>query len=373
MTGGHRILILGGYGYTGKLLSKHLLAHSDAKLIIGGRHLDKANEFAEELGGDSRISTVQVDASDAKSLASALQNDVDILVVAAPTSQYAETVARAALDARVDCLDVQLSSEKLAALQKLKPEIEKAGLCFVTEAGSHPGLPSAMVRYASTKMDSLESALVSGYMNMEDLPNSEAVDELMQSFSDYQCQVFRDGKWTKPQQMQMRKFDFGDDVGNRTCFSWFLEEMRALPEMIPSLQETGFYMSGLGWFMDYILFPFIVLGLLIAPKRGIKPLGKLLWWGWQHSPPPYTCVIQLEATGLNKGRKVNIATRIEHKDGYELTAIPVVAYLMQYLDGTGRQPGLHMMGHLAEPARLYDDMQCMGIQITHETGGRVQD
>ena len=37
-----RILILGGYGYTGKLLAKHLLAQTDVEIIISGRNLEKA-------------------------------------------------------------------------------------------------------------------------------------------------------------------------------------------------------------------------------------------------------------------------------------------------------------------------------------------
>jgi len=46
---------------------------------------------------------------------------------------------------------------------------------------------------------------------------------------------------------------------------------------------------------------------------------------------------------------------IEQENGYELTAIPVVALLMQY--NQIRQPSLHMMGHLAEANRLFYDMQ----------------
>ena len=36
------IFIIGGYGYTGKFLAKHLLAHTDANIIIAGRNLSKA-------------------------------------------------------------------------------------------------------------------------------------------------------------------------------------------------------------------------------------------------------------------------------------------------------------------------------------------
>ena len=131
------ILILGGYGYTGKLLAKHLLAQSNVKLVLGGRNVEKANAFAKELN-DDRVATVRVDASNADSLRGALHN-VDMILVAAPTTAHAQTVITAAVEARVDYLDVQVSDKKLEILYEKAHEIEKAGLCFVTEAGYRPG------------------------------------------------------------------------------------------------------------------------------------------------------------------------------------------------------------------------------------------
>ena len=52
---------------------------------------------------------------------------------------------------------------------------------------------------------------------------------------------------------------------------------------------------------------------------------------------------------------------IAHENGYELTAIPVVALLKQY--ERVRKPGLHMMGNLAEPDCLFQDMQEMGVRV----------
>jgi saccharopine dehydrogenase (NAD+, L-lysine-forming) len=59
---------------------------------------------------------------------------------------------------------------------------------------------------------------------------------------------------------------------------------------------------------------------------------------------------------------VRVEASIEHEDGYELTAIPVVALLKQV--DQFRRPGLHMMGHLAEPDCLFRDMQQMGARMT---------
>ena len=356
-----RILILGGYGYTGKLLAKHLLAQTDVEIIISGRNLEKAKSFADELN-NSRITVRQVDASDFGSLTQALQG-VTLCLVAAPTTHHAETVIRACIEVHVDYLDIQFSSKKLKALYAAEEEIKKAGLCFITEAGYHPGLLAVMIRYAAMKLDSIESAMTAGYLNMKNIPYTEAVDELMEGFLDYQSQVYKNSAWTKPTSWDSRSFNFGVDIGKRTCYSMFFEELRHIPNMIPTIKETGFYISGSNWFTDLIITPLVLVGLKVAPKRGLHPLGKLMWWGMGKSKPPHVVALKVEAKGQLDGNDAQVIVRVAHPDGYELTAIPVVAYLLQYLDGTARKDGVHMMGHIVEPARLFTDMQKMGVQV----------
>jgi len=340
------ILILGGYGYTGKLLAKHLLARTNHTIILAGRNSEKAAAYAKELNSE-RVSVRRVDAADAISLREGLKG-VDFLLVAAPTTHQADTVIEAALNAGVDYLDVQFSDVKLASLYKHKTDIEKKNLCFVTEAGYHPGLPSALVRYAAGKLNMIESALTAGYLNIGEIPYTEAVDELMEGFIHYQAQVFKNGAWTKPNSWTMRKFDFGPEIGKRDCYSMFFEEMRGLPEMYPTLKETGFYISGSNWIADLLITPIVMIGLKLFPKRGIRPLGKLMWWAMGKSKPPYRVALKVEAKGELNGRQARVHARC-------------VALLMQY--DMIRKPGLHMMGHLAEPNRLFQDMESMGAKI----------
>jgi saccharopine dehydrogenase-like NADP-dependent oxidoreductase len=361
------ILILGGYGYTGKSLARHLLRETDAHIVIAGRSLEKAKSFAGELN-NPRATAVQADAADFNSLTEALR-DVNLCLLAAPTAHHAETVVRACLYSRVDYLDVQFSSKKLGALYAAEDKIKKAELCFVTEAGYHPGLPAALVRYAATKLDVLESALTAGYIGMTNIPYTEAVDELMEAFLDYQAQVYKNGAWTKPASWDMRKFDFGEGIGERACYSMFFEELRALPGMYPSLKNLGFYIAGWNWLADMIVTPLIFLGLKLAAKRGIplrgtfRPLGKLMWWAMGKSPPPHLVALKVEAKGQRNGKPAQVNIRVSHHDGYEITAIPVAAYLLQYLDGTPRPCGVHLMGQAAEPVRLFRDMQRMGAEV----------
>ena len=356
------ILLLGGYGYTGKFLAKHILAQTDAHIILAGRSLEKAAAFAHELN-DPRVDVRRVDASNPADLRSALQG-VTLCLVAAPVTRSMPDVIRACIDARVDYLDLQYSTKKLSALYAAQTEIQEAGLCFVTEAGYHPGLPSALIRHAASKLDTVESALTGGYLNMSHLPYTEAVDELMEAFIDYQAQVYRNGAWTRPAAWEMRTFTFGDGIGKRTCYSMFFEELRDIPKLLPSVRETGFYISGSNWLTDLIITPLVFIGLKLAPQHGIRPLGKLMWWGMGQSRPPYLVALKVVARGSRSGEPAEVHIQISHPDGYELTAIPVAAYLKQYLDGSARRAGVHMLGHLADPVRLFEDMQRMGARIS---------
>ncbi|MBL8062382.1 MAG: saccharopine dehydrogenase NADP-binding domain-containing protein [Anaerolineales bacterium] len=355
------ILILGGYGYTGKFLAKHLLAHTDATIIISGRNLEKAQAFVNELN-DPRATARQADASDHKSLTQALQG-VTLCLVAAPTTHQTDNVIRACIDSRVDYLDVQFAASKLKALHAAENEIKNARLCFITEAGFHPGLPAALIRYAATKLQDIESAFTAGFINMQNLPYTEAVDELMEGFLEYQAQVYKNGAWTKPSSWDMREFDFGKDIGKRSSYSMFFDELRDIPKMFPTLKEAGFYIAGANWLSDLVVTPLVFIGLKIAPKRGIRPLGKLMWWAMGKTKPPYLVALKAEVKGFRNGKPAQVEVRVAHPDGYELTAIPVVAYLRQYLDGTARQNGVYMMGHIAEPVRLFRDMEMMGAEV----------
>lgn len=353
------ILILGGYGFTGRVLAKHLLAQTGYNIVIAGRSLEKAQALMDSLHSP-RLTARQADAANPASLKEALRG-VDFLLVAAPTTHHAATVVCAALEAGVDYLDVQYGAAKLEVLRLHEREIHEKNLCFVTEAGYHPGLPSAMIRYAAARLDRLESAQVAGYLNMGKVPYTEGVDELMEGFIHYQAQVYRNGTWTRHGNWEMRKFDFGEEIGTKSCYSMFFEELRCLPDMYPSLKDTGFYIAGSNPLADLILTPIVMIGLKIAPKRGIRPLGKLMWWGMAQAGPPYRVVLKVEATGQFHGKPARLEASLEHEDGYELTAIPVVALLKQYEQV--RKPGLHMMGHLATPERLFQDMEQMGVRV----------
>ena len=144
----------------------------------------------------------------------------------------------------------------------------------------------------------------------------------------------------------------------------FLEEMRSIPEMYPSLKEMGFYVGGFNWFVDWLVLPLSTIALKVWRRIALKPMGKLFKWGLKtFSKPPYGTLLKLEARGQRESKVKEIEIMVYHQDAYIFTAIPVAACLLQYLDGSTRKAGLWTQANIIDPNRLMNDMGRMGVHI----------
>lgn len=366
------ILILGGYGNTGRPLARLLLQESDAQLVLAGRNLEKAQLFANELNRKFTGDRVRVDRADASDLSSLSQafNGIDCVVMASSTTQFVRQVASAAMKAGIGYLDIQYSSKKIAYLKSIDTEIKRAGSCFIADGGFHPGLPALMVRFVAQYYDKLVSAIV-GSVIKEDWKSLEVeestISELVELINDYEMAIYKSGKWKRVSIVTTSdyiKMDFGGEFGNQFCAPMMLEEMRDLPELFPSLQETSFNVGSFNWFVDWVIMPLAMFGMKLWPQAALKPMSRWMHWGLQtFSKPPYGTLLKVEANGEKDGRPKTVQVTISHPDGYLFTAIPVAACLLQYLDGSIDKPGLWMQALVVEPTRFMADMQRMGIMV----------
>jgi len=374
------IVILGGYGNTGREVARLLLEHSEARLVIAGRSGERAAQAAAEWNRrfpGERARGAAADAADAESLRR-IFTGADLVVVASSTSPHAATVARTALEAGLDYMDPQYSTAKLAVLRDLAPSIEQAGRCFITDAGFHPGLPAALIRYAALHLQPLRSARVASVIQIDwntlDFSPS-TLDELVAEFLEYKAIHYAGGRWKTLNWLQMMLpvwVTFDHDFGRRYAMPMFLEELRPLPDLIPGLVDAGFYVGGFNWFVDWIILP-LGMGLLWgAPRRGPRLVSRMMLWGLKRfGRPPYGTLLKLEAVGDRNGAEREITVVVYHADGYVLTAAPMVACLLQVLDGSARRPGLHFQATLVEPKRLLDDLRRMRVEVTVTEGSRA--
>jgi len=206
------------------------------------------------------------------------------------------------------------------------------------------------------------SVIIAFAMNAR-IEKPESVYELVDSLSDYKADIYKDGKWRPGTYKDAVKIDFGSFFGTKSCFPIDMIEMRNMPE-IYHLKSTGVYVAGFNWFVDYVIFPLMMLSQMIRKGLLRHFWAKALIWGMNNlSGDEERIVFLLQAEGEKGGEQEEVVIRCEHHSAYDFTVIPVIAALKQYIDGSIRKPGLWMMGHIVDPDRLLDDMRQMGVSI----------
>ena len=355
-------LILGGYGGAGRACAEVLLRETRLQLVVGGRDADRAAAAAAELNDQvetERVIGRGVDATDRRSLARALEG-CGMIIVCAPLEGCAVDVVQAAIDAGVDWLDICIGARRQQALRAAADDIERNGLCFVTEAGAMPGLPSALVRFAADRLDHASSAAVATLMKVGEIGIGSAED-MMRQLADVPA-VYDQSGWHRAGFTATRRFDFEAPFGPKSCFPVDLIEMRELPGQL-GLAQLGTYAGGVNPILDLLVVA-AAIGRIGSFERGVSIGANLMVRaGRRFTKPPFGVQIRLEAEGLVDGSPMRLDLLIAHEDGYVMTAVPMVACIQQMLDGSIRRPGVHYMGCAVDPVRLLNDLQRLGLRV----------
>ena len=363
-----KILLAGGYGNAGYQVAHYLLNENPAiSLTIAGRDYQKALNACERLSDiktSARLKALQLDLSDGEALRRILV-DYDLLLVASSTIQYTDIVIQACLESNTDYYDIQISSTfKQNALNQYRDQIKNNGRCFITDGGFHPGILSTLIRHAGIKFDMLTDAHVYVGLRVDWhnlLIGRGTRQEFVEEMKDYSTRVMLGGKWKKASFWKTYSFDFGKDIGKCACVPMYFDELEPLKEYIPELENAAVYITGFNVVTDFIVLPVVWAGMKVLPVSCYDILSRFFWWSLKYCKPPYLVKIVLKAKGILKDKKSEYTMTLREEDSYKMTAIPVVATLLQYLDEDIIKPGVHFQANLVQTDRFFRDMERMGI------------
>ncbi len=361
-----KFLLLGGYGEVGKTLARLLLKETSVDIIIAGRNKEKAAEFAATLNQEhniQRVTSRYADAAQEESLLSAF-NGVNLVIALTTTPGLIKQIGKAALVSGCDYLDILVSETTIHDLSEIAPDIKKENRTFITQAGFHPGLPAVFARFGAQYFDTYNKAIIAMAMNAK-FKRADQAKEILDLISEFSAEIYKNNSWKNATYKDSIKIDLGSPFGKMPLFPLQMEEMKDVQRRF-NLKETGVYVAGFNWLVDWFIIPIIFIIQKI--KKGFLTgfLCKLFTWGVNNFSGEQKGVVFLnQAEGIKDGKKLEVRIIAKHEDAYLFTAIPVVACLKQYLNKT-ISPGLWMMGHAVDEKILMDDLKQMGVKIKIE-------
>ena len=225
-----------------------------------------------------------------------------------------------------------------------------------------PGLPSMMALHGANHFDQIREITQGVLMITNQAGVGSEIDLL--THQDVRPHIFREGRWQPADRSCVRMLDYKSPFGKRLAFPFDLAELKPLPRQL-GLDSMGFYISGSGnRFIGYLM-RLIRKYNLGATRYRRRVMAHLLKWACYFCvKPPFGTYLCLQAEGLRGNRSWLFSQIIGHEDAYKATAIPTMAFLLQYLDGSLHCCGVHMMGHCVDPDRFLADMQGMGMHVS---------
>ncbi|HIC85271.1 MAG TPA: NAD-dependent epimerase/dehydratase family protein, partial [Desulfobacterales bacterium] len=153
-----RALIMGGAGGMGQGVGRDLVKQDEVEKVILADLYPDPERLAPKLRESGKVSLVKIDINDHGTMVSAFK-EVDVVInCAGPFYKTAVPVAKAAVDARVNYIDIcdDYQGTEILFNSEIDQLAREAGITVLTGMGSDPGTNNVLVKWYAEQLDSIE-------------------------------------------------------------------------------------------------------------------------------------------------------------------------------------------------------------------------
>lgn len=151
-------LVLGGTGGMGQGVARDLIKQEQiGKVILGDIHTDPAR-VQDKLRASDKVSLLKIDVNDHAGLVNAMR-EVDVVInCAGPFYKTAVVVARAAVEAKVNYIDIcdDYEATDILFASDIDKAAREAGITVLTGMGSDPGTNNVLVKWYANQLDRVD-------------------------------------------------------------------------------------------------------------------------------------------------------------------------------------------------------------------------
>lgn len=238
-----KVVVLGGCGGIGTVAVKALAALGTFdELVVADLRLEPAQALAASLGHPGARACV-VDASSQASLREVMRGARVVLNCVGPFYRFGPPILRAAIDERVDYVDVCDDLAPTRTMLELSPEAERAGITALVGMGNSPGLANVFVKLCRDHLlDEVEAVDIMHIHGGEPTEGPAVLAHRIHAMLN-DVPLFLDGRFVNVRQLEesgrahVVETEFRN-VGTYPVFPYPHPETITLPKFIPGLRRA---------------------------------------------------------------------------------------------------------------------------------------
>ncbi len=232
-----KIIVLGGAGTMGSEAVKLLLERTDAEITVADASVKGLKRVEAELG--KKVKTAGADVNDKESLVKLLKGADVVISTVGPFYKYAAAVIKAAIEARVNMVDIDDDFDATKDSLELDEAARKAGIAAIIGMGASPGVTNLIAKLGAGRLDRTDDIRLYWGESAIDPTGSAAMMHWFHITAE-KVPVFIDGKWVEQQGFtQPEVIEFMPPVGKLEVVLTGHPEPVSLPRYIKGVKNVS--------------------------------------------------------------------------------------------------------------------------------------
>ena len=191
-----KIIVLGGAGTMGFEVVKLLLERTVGEITVADASVKGLKRVEAELG--NKVKTACADVNDREAVVKLLKGADVVISTVGPFYKYAASVIKAAIDARVNLIDIDDDFDATRDSLELDDDARKAGITAIIGMGASPGVTNLMAKLGASRMDRTDDIRLYWGESAIDPTGSAAMMHWFHITAE-KVPVFINGKWVEAQ------------------------------------------------------------------------------------------------------------------------------------------------------------------------------
>ncbi len=242
-----KILIVGGYGQVGKYVTLKLLELFPNRIIVAGRTLQKADDFARE--HNSSFETLRVDIYDEDSIADAVKNvNLVVMCLTPKNTDFAEYCVKNG----IHYIDISPSDDVLKTIKRFDREAAKNQSTCVLGVGIAPGLSNLLVKKLSDYTEELNKVNISLLLGIGEHHGEDGVKWLLDNINRNFVVKTNNTEESVSPFIQKYKTTFLEPLGKRTAYRFNLADQFIVMQTLNAENASSYFCYDSRFITTYI-------------------------------------------------------------------------------------------------------------------------